>query len=330
MHYSDPVYGNIEFKEPVLLALLQVPSMQRLQGVLQAGVTALIGVRQPTTRFEHSLGVAWLVRSLGSLLEEQIAALLHDISHTAFSHVIDYVFNNHHGQSFHEEEKESFLLAGELPGVLRQFGYDWRDFLHEEGFALLEQPAPALCADRLDYFLRDSLSLNILSSQDIQELLPHLVVHDRRIAVDDLTAARRLAYAYIKADDASWSNFREVALYELTAKTIRRALEIGLLSKSDLWTTDQQVWAKLQGSEDAGLLSSLKVISPQTQFVRDELHPDFHVSTKLRTLDPDVVMGGKMVRLSELDPEYQRFRDAYLHSKSGEWPVRVISGSVLE
>ncbi len=32
-----------------------------------------------------------LVNRLGGSLEEQIAALLHDVSHTAFSHVIDYV-----------------------------------------------------------------------------------------------------------------------------------------------------------------------------------------------------------------------------------------------
>jgi HD superfamily phosphohydrolase len=35
-----------------------------------------------------------LVRRLGASLEEQIAALLHDVSHTAFSHVIDSVDHN--------------------------------------------------------------------------------------------------------------------------------------------------------------------------------------------------------------------------------------------
>jgi HD superfamily phosphohydrolase len=325
MKNTDPVYGEIEINEPVLLALLQTPSLLRLQGVLQAGITALIGIRHPTTRFEHSLGVAWLVRCLGGSLEEQIAALLHDVSHTAFSHVIDFVFNAHQGQAVHEDKKEEFIEKSEIPKVLRQFGYDWHDFLNEQGFSLLEQPAPALCADRLDYFLRDSLTLNILTPQVIGETLEHLVVHDGRIAVDDIFVASRLGYAYIHADQASWANLREVGIYELTARAIRYALESGQLSDADLWTDDEQVWFKMHDSDDKELKSLLGLISSKTQFVWDELYPTFWVSPKVRSIDPDIVIDGKMVPLSQLDREFRRDRDNYLRSKVGSWPVRVIA-----
>jgi len=52
----------------------------------------------------------------------------------------------------------------------------------------------------------------------LQWTLSHLVVASQRIIVDDLAAARWLADIYIAADDASWANFREVGLYELTAR----------------------------------------------------------------------------------------------------------------
>jgi HD superfamily phosphohydrolase len=81
--------------------------VQRLHGVLQHGITGLIGLTQPITRYEHSVGAMLLVRQLGGSLREQIAALLHDVSHTAFSHVIDYVLNDHDGQSYHDEMKET-------------------------------------------------------------------------------------------------------------------------------------------------------------------------------------------------------------------------------
>jgi len=103
MRYHDSVYGNIEISEPVILDLLETNALRRLAGVLQHGITGLIGVTQPTTRLEHSIGAMWLVRTLGGSLQEQIAALLHDVSHTAFSHVIDYVYQDHQGQSYHEE-----------------------------------------------------------------------------------------------------------------------------------------------------------------------------------------------------------------------------------
>jgi len=144
MRYLDAIYGEVDIEEPVLFDLMQTQAMQRLRGVLQHGITALIGITRPVTRFDHSLGVMLLVRRLGGALEEQIAALLHDVSHTAFSHVIDYVVDGHDSQSYHEEWKESHLAASDVPHTLARYGYDWRDFLHEENYPLLEQPAPRL------------------------------------------------------------------------------------------------------------------------------------------------------------------------------------------
>ncbi len=97
MQYDDAVYGATEITEPVLLDLMESCAMQRLKGISQHGVTALLGITPAFTRFDHSVGVMLLVRRLGASIEEQVAALLHDISHTAFSHVIDFVFNDHSG-----------------------------------------------------------------------------------------------------------------------------------------------------------------------------------------------------------------------------------------
>ena len=237
--------GRFKLIEPVLLDLMQTAAMQRLQGVLQHGISGLLGVTRPTSRFEHSIGVMILVSRLGASLEEQIAALLHDVSHTAFSHVVDYVFDGHDSQSYHEEQKEQWIAKSDLPEVLGRFGYNWQDFLHEESFRLLEQPAPALCADRLDYCLRDSRDLGIATDDEVQWALSHLVVAGERIIMDDLAAARWLADTYITADDASWANFREVGLYELTAQAIRTAFRLGVFAEDDLWGTDATAWARL-------------------------------------------------------------------------------------
>lgn len=324
MLVHDRIYGETRIHEAVLLELMNSAAMQRLEGVLQHGITGLLDITRDTSRFEHSLGVMLLVRRLGGSLQEQIAALLHDVSHTAFSHVIDYVFDGHDSQSYHEEMKEPFLAASDIPAILARFGYDWRDFLHEEAYQLLEQPSPALCADRLDYFLRDSYDLGLASLEQIRSAVSHLVVHGGRIMVDDLDTARWLAYTFIQADDSSWSDFREVGLYELTAQAIRRAMNLGTLEDDDLWTTDAQAWAKLQKAEDAELRTLLRAISPETTFVWDESDPHFCVSTKIRTIDPDVLVEGEVQRLSELDPDYRFFRLAYLERKTGKWPVRVI------
>jgi HD superfamily phosphohydrolase len=265
-----------------------------------------------------------LVRQLGGLLPEQIAALLHDVSHTAFSHVIDYVVADHDEQSYHEEIKESYLAKTELPHLLAEFGYDWHDFLDEEAFPLLEQPAPRLCADRVDYFLRDAKGLGLAAQTDIEWIIQSLVVNHGRIATNSVAAAQWLGSTYMQADDASWANFREVGLYEVTARAIRRGLEINLIQEADFLLTDEPFWHKLQQSDDAQLNEWLSLISAETEFVWDEDNPAFRVSTKLRAIDPDVVIAGELRPLSTLDPHFKQQRTAYLNRKQGKWPMRVI------
>jgi uncharacterized protein len=325
MNYFDAIYGTVEINESVLLDLMATQAMQRLRGVLQHGITALIGITQPISRFDHSVGVMLLARRLGGSLAEQIAALLHDVSHTAFSHVIDYVVNGHDSQSYHEEWKESHLAASDVPEVLARHGYDWRDFLHEEDYALLEQPAPRLCADRLDYFFRDSRDLGLSTADEIQRALDPLIVSEGRIGVTEVEVARWLAYTFIAADKASWANFREVGLYEVTARAIKTALQIGAISEDDFWGTDEQLWRKLQAIDHAGVQRQLRLVSPATRFEWDEVNPTFRVSTKLRTIDPDILIGDRFQPLSAVDADFARYRSEYLSSNSGKWPMRVVS-----
>lgn len=265
-----------------------------------------------------------LVRRLGGSLAEQIAALLHDASHTAFSHVIDYVVDGHDAQSYHDEMKEHYLAQTELPALLAAHGYDWRPFLDEAAFPLLEQPAPRLCADRLDYFLRDAQALGLADAGQIQFVLESLVVGHGRIAVNNLAAARWLGYTFIQADDASWANFREVGLYEVTAQAIRRALALRIIQEADFWLTDAPFWHKLHDGRDAELQQWLALISPHTQFEWDEANPTFRVSTKLRAIDPDVLLDRQMVPLSTLDADFAHHRQEYLQRKQGKWPMRVV------
>lgn len=325
MQYNDPVYGAVEITEPVLLDLINTEAVRRLHGVLQHGVSALINVTSPTTRFEHSLGAMLLVRRLGASLGEQIAALLHDISHTAFSHVIDYVFDGHNSQGYHDEHKIEYVTGTDIPATLSKHGLRWMDYMEEADFPLLEQPSPRLCADRLDYFLRDSRDLGLAADDDVDSALEHLTTYKNCIVVDDLDAARWLGHTFIAADKASWANFREVGLYELTARAIRRGLAIGVLADADLWGTDQPAWHKLQNSRDAQLQHNLQRVKASTRFVWDEQSPEFRVSTKLRSIDPDVLINGQAQPLSTLDIAFSDTREKYLAENSGAWPMRVIT-----
>jgi hypothetical protein len=154
--------------------------------------------------------------------------------------------------------------------------------------------------------------------------LDALAVAQGRVVVTDLDVARWLGYTFIQADKASWANFREVGLYELTARAIRCGLEIGIISEADLWGTDLPLWEKLQASTDFTLQHWLQKVDPSTRFVRDREAPTFRVSTKLRTIDPPVLINGEVKPLSMLDARFGRHRSEYLSKNDGKWPMRVL------
>jgi len=110
----------------------------------------------------------------------------------------------------------------------------------------------------------------------------------------------------------------------LTAQMLRLALQRQLITTADIWGTDAALWRTLQQSEDPTLRYYLAFVTPDTQFRHDEANPTFSVTTKIRTLDPDVLYKGEVVRYSLLDPTYADYRRDYLARKQGPWPVRVV------
>ena len=94
MRWQDRVYGEVSIEDPAILDLIGCATFQRLKGIRQAGPSALTFPFKDVTRFEHSLGVFILLRRLGAPRREQVAGLLHDISHTAFSHAVDFIYTS--------------------------------------------------------------------------------------------------------------------------------------------------------------------------------------------------------------------------------------------
>lgn len=324
--YDDVVYGTFSITEDVLGALLVTPTVRRLEGVRQHGITAVIGVTSNVTRYEHSVGTMLLVRRLGGGVTEQIAALLHDVSHTAFSHVIDHVLDTAERQSYHDQIQARFVAESELPALLAAHGYDWEEVVDESLYPLLEQPAPALCADRVDYCLRDALSAGLINRAEVADFLAHLVVVEGRMVVDDVGVARWMGETYMKMDEGSWSNFWEVGLYEVTARALRVCLAEGVLGLADFEETDDVVWGRMRAAEQAEVRRWIDLIKPETRFVWDETRPDFWVETKIRVLDPEVLVGGEVKRLSVVDPAYGYRMRLYRERKGRPWPMRVVAG----
>ncbi len=164
MIYQDRIYGKIEIKESIILELIKSPSLQRLKGISQGAhapiffkILKLPFSKCRVYRFEHSLGVFILLKIFGAPLEEQIAGLIHDLSIPVFSHSIDYAIKegSETEHSFHDKIHEKFVKNTEIPQIIKKFGFKIDYILDDKNFPLKERPLPELCADRIDYSIRD-------------------------------------------------------------------------------------------------------------------------------------------------------------------------------
>ena len=299
MRWKDRVYGEVEIDDPEVLALVRGPTLQRLKGIRQSGPSAFAFAFKNVTRFEHSLGVYLLLTKLGADRKQRVAGLLHDISHTAFSHAVDFIFHSDE-QDYHEKLKPEFLRRPDVTRVLDRMGYEPSDFYDDSIYPLLEQHIPLVCADRLDYFLRDSLACKVSTPESVARCLAHITVVDNLIAFTAAGVARDAVERFAEMNRHFWAGETEAFIYNEFGDALREAFHIGVLRETDLLRDDAHVLSRLHASGNARIAQAMEHI----EHYRSEMLVGFvaKISPKTRWLDPPVVVEGRAVRLSEMRP----------------------------
>ena len=297
MRWLDRVYGEVSIDDPGLRALIACPTFQRLREIRQAGPSAIAFPFKNVTRFEHSLGVYQLLRMLGAERREQVAGLLHDLSHTAFSHAVDFLYASEE-QNHHEGLKPEFLRRPDIASAIAAIGFEVSEFDDDSIYPLLERPLPWLCADRLDYFLRDGLACGVMNSDVTARILEKVEVVDDTIAFTDATIAREATERFAIMNREWWASPTEAYVYNEFARALRRGLDLGVIDDEDLLSTDDQVLGRLRSSGDPEIREQLRRIEC---FDPDRIGGYVpRIIPKLRWLDPPVKTGDHVKLLSEL------------------------------
>lgn len=243
MMTSDIFYGNFEL-EPILGDLINSAPVQRLKNVHQGGATFLVSPNAGHSRYEHSIGVMLLVRTLGGNLKEQVAGLLHDVSHTAFSHVIDYVLKQK-GEDYHEQIFEEVIAKSTIPSILSNYGFS-TSVLEDPGHTLLDMPLPALCADRIDYTIRDLYHFGLIDIVEIHNFLNELGVQDGKIGVKSEKAASWITGKYLQLNNEYFRKPEHIFANTRVSELIALGLDNGVIVLSDLWRDDPAVLSMIK------------------------------------------------------------------------------------
>ncbi len=323
MNYTDRIYGQTEITEPIIQEIIASDAMQRLKKVNQYGASFYRFGHLTTNRFEHCVGVYLLLREFNATLEEQIAGLLHDVPHTAFSHVIDFVFGGSEVGTFHEEFHKEVIHNSQIPAIVAKHGMDLDLLMDKHRFHLLERDLPDLCMDRVDYCYRDLITDNAMTLDEVNDLRQHMLRFEDQIVFEDQRSARLFADKFRAGDAQLWGHPLQAALYYLFAEALKTALFENVISFKDLFSVDEIVYDKLLQSKQPIIQKNLQMVKT-AQVVEDKNDYDFYIKTKVRIVDPLVLVDGAPLRLSHLDTEFHTLQEDYRQKRLEGYYLRFI------
>ena len=259
------------------LELIGTPEFVRLQNVKQLGFVYRVWPGATHTRFEHSLGVYYLMlRALRAVRTQSpqavsrdpadlrallAAALLHDIGHYPFSHAIEEL-----GYPIvpHERVGRRLIEGGNIAAALRRHGLEPervadlvdppRDRALPPSDALLVRLLSGpLDVDKLDYLPRDARACNVpYGGVDVTRLLGSLRVLETptgpRLGVSDkgISPLNSLLHARQEMFDNVYWHHTNRAMMAMLLRAVQEALLSGNVTPDEL-----------PGHDDATLLALL-------------------------------------------------------------------------
>jgi HD superfamily phosphohydrolase len=282
--YRDPVHNIIRLRTDtregrLLVNLVDAPEFQRLRRIKQLGLALYTYQGAEHSRFAHSLGVLHLItRVLDRLGENYViaeedraaaraAALLHDIGHGSFSHVMEKVLGFHHEawtvRAVLSEETEINAVLREYSPELPRRVADIIEGKFQPAF-LGQLVSSQLDVDRMDYLLRDSLMTGAkYGIYDLEWIMGALAVDEEN---DRIYVAARGLYAVEEYLQARYYMFRQVYFHR-TLRSAEAVLRSVLRRALELVAAGEEVWC-------APGTAFEKVLHRQTLTLEDHLEMD--------------------------------------------------------
>lgn len=351
--YRDSVHDIIRLNTGtdegrLIVALIDTPEFQRLRRIRQLGLAYFAYQSAEHSRFTHSLGAFHLAGRMIAKLRVsydipsevqtavRVAALLHDLGHGPFSHVIENILGFHHEQFTIDAVLNSHTEVGRL---LNSFSRDLPNHIAAiirgdfRPRALGQLVSSQLDVDRMDYLLRDSLMTGakygvfdlewIIKSIEINEVDDHLYISAPGIyAVEDYLQARYYMYRQVYFH-------RTLRSAEAVLKVLLRRAMTLFQSGRDVWRADGTPMEKVLAGErltlkehlefdDSDILFSIKRWQHSTDAILSDLSARFLNRRLFKAFDLDmpetdrasfIKDSRRIVADAGLDPEYYFVED---------------------
>lgn len=305
------LFGTDSSPSEVIQELISSKALQRLNEIDQSGIIRYFSDLPAFSRLEHSLGVYILLKRFNASPQECVAGLLHDVSHTVFSHVGDFIFRQGDTQevAYQDSIHGWHLEKQDLNTILTKHSMSIAEISPHNGeFAALEQPLPDLCADRIEYNLHTAYLFKLISADQLQGIVQDLRYKDNKWYFTTSSSAKILGEISLFFTKNLWASANNQLAYYLAGQAMRRAVEIGVITSDEVhFSTDDIVLSKLEKSTDPSLRQLLKESkNPLAYYIQSSKDKaTIHIQAKFRGVDPLFEKEGQLVRLSEHDSEFK-------------------------
>lgn len=314
MKIQDIVYGTIEITEQAIIDLIHSQPIERLKHISQDGASHYLQPFRTVTRFEHSIGTWFLSKKYNRSLPEQIASLLHDIPHTAFSHVADFVMKDENHE-YHDRFFEKIILQSDIPDILKKHKIKVEEVLAKEKYPLLDNKLPDISVDRWDYFLRDASVFGIAPKEVLQVLFSNLKEENEMFYFENLSTATLAAILFMNCSRLIWLDPTSHGAFFLLSEAIKTAMDTDLLVEEDLFGTDKEVMRKMKTSKNEKILGLLDRLYSGKQFsYAAKETAEFFGPNKPRYIDPFVKTEEGLKRISKLVPGMHDYFQEYIRN----------------
>lgn len=322
------IFGTCSIKEPIIIEILQNPKFKRLAKIRQHGHWYYLCHNDSYTRHEHSVNVFVIVRSLGGSIEEQVAALLHDISHTVFSHVGAYYFSDHYriADSYQDNTHEAFLKNNGFEAILKKYNLEIKDIHHQnKAFTILEQKLPDLCADRFEYNITGGLYKGLINKEEARALINAVRYENGYWYFVNEESAARFSEISLRLTEFLWGGAVDNLSTLWLAQALRRAVDLKILTQDMVCNaTDDAVWEILNQSNDSIITDRLyRMKNSWDYFTLDDAAYDTIIYGKFRGTNPLIIQAdSSFKRLTDMNSTFKiEFERVQTCIKNG-WHIR--------
>lgn len=295
----------------ILSDCLAAPCMQRLRNVgMNCGCEYTSFARfhglLPYSRFDHSVGVGRIVWHFTHDERQTAAGLLHDVASPVFAHVVDFLKGDYLTQESTEDGTETIIANdAALQNALRAHGLTTVDVCDYHRYPIADNDSPRLSADRLEYTLGNLLNYRIRTPDEVKAFYADLSVGTNEDGVDELAfstaaLAEDFAFASLACSKIYVSDEDRYAM-QMLSEVLRLALDCGVLTETDLASTEPQVIAKLNACEPTAAAWNrfCELRSMRRADEPDGEGPWRRIPAKKRYIDPLIIGIGRVSAYAE-------------------------------